>query len=387
MVKYDLIRSNAVFGLLIMMFVSILIFIFLVAPEVREEILPPYVVSYEKTVFDVAPGNLEAGSTVEGVKPISLNDVTLDNTLQATELDVIRDASFSTSLFTNEVYDFGFSIDADNVHSAGLSFVVYDLSGDGKINVYLNGRSVLARTVGLGNQVIVNFPRDYIKDGANRIEITAGSPGIKFWQKNAVTLLDLKLFTEEYNTGKASANQVFSLTASEVANARQATLKAYLVPTGNPANIDLKLNGVRLLKATPPQSLELSVPVTALTQGANIVEWSIEQGGKYNIRFANILIDTIKVSGKTSTYFFSISNPDWLKVSTGSYDCTLALIRDSGDDTVVVELNTKVDKYTFATNEISIDVCEQLREARNEIKFSADDELDLERATLIIKNK
>ena len=34
----------------------------------------------------------------------------------------------------------------------------------------------------------------------------------------------------------------------------------------------------------------------------------------------------------------------------------------------------------------SVDVCDQLRSGRNEIKFTAEDELDLKSATLIIKN-
>ncbi|MBT3582401.1 hypothetical protein HN510_01135, partial [Candidatus Woesearchaeota archaeon] len=145
MAKYDLIHSSAVFVILIAMFAGIMVFIYTVEPSVREEILPPYVVEYENTVFDVAPGELNSGTTIEGVKRIPLNDIVVDNTLRKAEIDVARDAVFSSSIFTNDVYEFGFSVDLENVDSAGLTFIVYDIAGDANIKIYLNGKTVLSR--------------------------------------------------------------------------------------------------------------------------------------------------------------------------------------------------------------------------------------------------
>jgi hypothetical protein len=387
MAKYDLIRSNAVFGILIIMFVGILVFIYTVSPEVREEVLPSYVLEYEHTIFDVIPGDLNSGTTVEGVKTISLNDIVVDNTLKYIELDVARDATFYSSMFSNEVYEFGFSLDLDDVDSAGLSFVVYEIEGDSKIKIYLNGKTVLSRDAVIGGQVIVDFPKNYLKEGANYVEITVDSPTLKFWQTNEVTVLDLELFTNEYNVKNSEVNQIFSLSSSEVANARDATLKAYLIPQGSQANVDVKINGVRLIKAIPPQSLELLVPVTTLKEGANIVTWSTERDGKYNVRFSNILIDTIKTSGRATTYFFSITDADFLKVKRApDYECVLTLLRESGDNSVIVEINSRIEKYPFSSNRVSIDICDDLDEGRNEVKFSAEDELELNHASLIIQN-
>jgi hypothetical protein len=387
MAKYDLIHSSAVFVILIAMFAGIMVFIYTVEPSVREEILPPYVVEYENTVFDVTPGELNSGATIEGVKRIPLNDIVVDNTLKKTEIDVARDAVFSSSIFTNDVYEFGFSVDLENVDSAGLTFIVYDMSGDANIKVYLNGKTVLSRDAVVGGQITVDFPKTYLEDGANYIEITTDSPTVQFWQKNSVTVLDLELFTYEYNDKDSQVNQIFSLSSSEVVNAREVTLKAYVISEGEQSNLDIKLNGQRLIKAIPPQDLEFSVPVVALKNGANIIDWTVEKEGKYNVRFANILIDTVKTSGRAATYFFSINDGEYRKIQkTSDYECVLTLVKDNGDDVIIVEINSRIEKFDFINSEVKIDICEDLLDGRNEIKFSAEDELDLRQASLTIQN-
>ncbi|MBT3583222.1 hypothetical protein HN510_05370, partial [Candidatus Woesearchaeota archaeon] len=236
-------------------------------------------------------------------------------------------------------------------------------------------------------QITVDFPKTYLEDGANYIEITTDSPIIQFWQKNSVTVLDLELFTYEYNDKDSQVNQIFSLSSSEVANAREVTLKAYIISEGEQSNLDIKLNGKRLIKAIPSQDLEFSIPVTALKEGANIIDWNVDKDGKYNVRFSNILIDTIKSSGRSTTYFFSINSGDYRKIQrVGDYECILNLRKDTGDDSIAVEINSRIEKYDFTNSEVEIDICEDLLEGRNEIKFSAEDELDLRQASLIIQN-
>jgi hypothetical protein len=386
---YEVIRSSAVFGILVMMFITIMVFVYTVEPEVRDDILPPIVIEYDNTLFDVSPGELSAGTITEGVKRIPLNDLDIDNTLQYDELDVVRDASFSSSVFTNEVYDFGFSVDKDKVSTAGIKFLVYDMSGDGKLNIYLNGKTVLARDANLGSTVSVEFPINYIKDGANQIEITTSSPTLTFWSKNSYTLLDVVLFTKEYDTRTATGTQIFSLSASEATNAESVILKAMISPetSSTISNMEIKLNGYRLLKATPPQNFELDIPSTVLKSGANLVEWSTERGGKYTIKFSNILIDTVKTTGKANTYFFTIDDSTYTKVKNDNYECILSLVRDSGDYDVLIELNSNANKFDFVEDKINLDVCDDLNSGRNNIKFSAVDELDLDGATLIVKNK
>ena len=387
MAKYEVVRSSAIFGIMIALFVSILVLMFTVAPEVREELLPPYVVTYENTIFEVFPGELIAGEVDEGVKVISLEDITVDNTLQHKELDVVRDAVFSSSIFTQEVYDFAFSIDTAKVRSAGLMFKIYDLSGDGDINVYVNGNKISSRSADLGDQIIVEFPKNYLRNGANTVEVTASTPSSKFWQKNSFTILDVVLFTEEYDENSA-ANQVFSLVSSEAVNANEAILTAYLIPIGERGNVDIWMNDARLLKATPPQNLELSIPTTSLKAGANVLKWYADKDVKYEVRFAKLNIDTVKTTGRATTYFFTITDEVYRRVSSDRYLCELALTRDSGDDGVIIELNAKQMTKVFVNDQLSVDICEDLKDDRNELKFlAADDELDLDKATLVIYNK
>ena len=385
--KYTVVRSSAIFGILIALFVGILGFIFTVAPEVREDILPPVVINYENIILDISPGSLRAGVTTEGIRTIPLNDITVDNTVQRQELKVIRDTTFSSGVLSEDAYEFRFSAELDKISATGLMFTVYDMTGVGDIVVYLNGHKVSSRSAVLGSQVIVDLPVTYLKEGANHVEITSKSPGIKFWQTNSVTILDLVLFTDEYDSDKSISTQVFSLSTSEAANADEATLKAFVAPSGESSNVEIKLNGLRLIKATPPQNLELTIPTTALKSGANVFEWSTSRDSKYHVKFANLLVDTVKTTGRSHTYFFDLSSRASDKVRTGKYACTLTIERDSGDELVIVELNGVQDRYDFVGNPISIDVCNQLNEDRNEIKFMAEDELDLQRVQLVIHNK
>lgn len=382
------VRSSAGIVILFAMFGGLLLYLYLVPPDVRETVLPPVEVEQTQTLFDVKPGRLSFIDEIWRSKAIRLNDVEIDNTLQEEKHIVNNNFEVSSTAFNQHDTEFRFLIDKSDMKSAALEFIVYDKSGDSNLKIYLNDKDIYSSKPAMGDNLRVELPFYDLNDGVNNIIITTSAQGALFWKTNSYTILNINLVTSEYNAKTASATQTFSLTQSEASNAENIELNAYVIQNSlEDANVELYLNNNRVFKAVPQANFVLDISSDMLEGGSNIIEWVVDRDGGYSIKQAIIDMDTIKTTGNKIDYIFNIGININRYIEKGYYDCNLVLERSSGGDRCIVNVNSEEKEVHFSSDIISIDICDDLKEGRNRVSFyTEDDDISLSEATLTLEN-
>jgi len=383
------VRSSAGIAIMFAIFGSILLYLFLVPPEIREQILPPVETNYEETIFDVRPGLLSYVDEVWKAKSLRLNDIELDNTLSEQKHIVSNNFEISSTAFNQYDSSFRFFINKSNAESAALEFIVYSKEGDGNLEILLNGKSIHSSKVNIGDNLKVELPFHDLNNGENSIIMSTTAPGAKFWSTNAYTLLNFNLVTEEYSSRLSSGKQVFSLTDSEAANAENVKIITYIVRTSDlDSNVALYLNGRRLYKAVPQTNFNLDISEDLLIGGANTFEWTVDREGGYSIKQAILTMDTVKTKGKQSNYIFNIDKTRHSYIEKNYYNCNLIIERESGGDTMIANINSEPTQVTFSSEIVTLNICDDLKEGRNTIRFyTEDDDISLARTSLRIETE
>ena len=384
------VRSSAGLVILFAMFAGIVLYMFLIPPDVREQILPPVELDFDDTVFDVSPGVLSYVDELWKDKSIRLNDVEINNELVEEKHVVSKNFDVTSTAFNQHDTEFRFLIDKSGVESAGLEFIVYEKTGEGNLDIYLNSKKIYANKAQLGDNIRVDLPLSDLREGENHVIISTTSPGALFWSKNEYTILNMNLVTEEYNAKRSTSDQVFSLTDSEAVNARNVKLYAYIVKNSEESsNIELILNNHRIYKATPTTNFVLDISADILKDGANILKWNVDQDAGYSIKQSIITMETVRLQGKQTNYIFNIGTNTYNSyINSDNYNCNLAIERSSGGDSFVLATNTNTRDITFIADKISLDICDDLKKGKNVIRFyTEDDDISLSKATLTIQNK
>src|SRR3989344_7055571 len=221
--------TNAIFGLVLLIALFIVLFVLLLPPEDRSNLL--------NQTTDSSGGN-GLPSTGNGIETLVLESpglvsVTEDETLEhkinpinlfvksAPEIiELASSASLQKSLFSEKEQNFAFNVnDLENLEDAKLSFFVSEQ--EGKLLVKLNGNVVFQSEVGEGSR-IVNLPTSYVGE-QNEMIIAVNSPGIAFWSKHYYSLKDIKVKTsfEKLNPQESrefilAENEKDSITKSHV---------------------------------------------------------------------------------------------------------------------------------------------------------------------------
>jgi len=261
-------------------------------------------------------------------------------------------------------------------------------SGNGPLKVKVNEVTVFSSEANRGDEFTVSVPSSVVRTGKNDVRFLTSSPGASFWKTNAYLVSGLALLTEEYDTEASVIDQSFSLSQSKLSRTQEATLTGSVITKGDKVKLKVSLNGYKLFEGTPGASLNLDIPTAMLREGSNTVTWSVERGGKYDIEFARINLDTLDVTGDTTAdYSFDVSkkNGNFL-IQHADAVCQLYIKKHSGTaDDITTQLNQYTLKYHFGASEVNADVCNYLYEGSNSISLSTDDELLLSKLYIAIK--
>ena len=178
--------------------------------------------------------------------------------------------------------------------------------------------------------------------------------------------------------------RTFSLKDSEVDYIESAVLNFY-VPNQAPQKITIHLNKELVYSAQPTGQTALQISPYSLVAGTNEIEFTTERGGEYDIYFIALVtgVAPFATAPIRATYFFDVSDDDWLKAQNNYYRCTMQLKRVGGSSSVRVKLNSHEKTYFFVDNLIREDVCKYLVRGKNTIRLTSPISLDL--AELSIK--
>lgn len=370
-------RSDPTAAVILFAMLAALMFYFFSIPELsRQEILPP-ISSYNNTWLSAAPGNIPTQATATDTMTLNFPSIEVDNTLVSEPQLLSNQFAVFTGVYSSQPQTLSFTVDNINdVSDARLSFAVSSKGGDGVLSVIVNGQSVYSSEPFLGQNVIFTVPSSALRDGANTVEFTVSSPGFKFWRRNSYVISNTVLSLVSFSSTRATVIQSFSLSNEEVANAQNAELMMF-ARTEAAGNLEININGVTLFKGSPNPTFQIEVPVNSLRTGQNTVTFGADRGGKFDLSFVQIDIQTETVEEGVN-YFFTIDSTDWERVQTGVFTCELIIRKNTGAETVLTQLNSFSRSYSFSpAGEIRANVCDQLIEGSNKITLSATEPLTL----------
>lgn len=380
-------KSTAAVAIMIAILGSLLFYILVVPPELREELLAPYKENVSAVFLEVRPGQLSAGEEQPTTKTLNLGNIIVDNTLKTQKQLVSNQFTLKSNIFNSEVAKFSFSTEPSNLKSAVLEMYIQSAKGDGSLTIFVNDIPVYAGKVNPQTKTQVQLPVNQLKTGVNTVKIGLSPPSWAFWTTNSITIFDLNFVTEEYPE-EGAVEQVFSLTESEALNAEAAQLTAYVVDqAGTGQSLELIFNNERLFRGLPSTTFLIDLPTSSLKSGANTLTWSVDPGGAYFIKFITIGIKTIEVEGEEKDYYFTISSADKSEIDSGNYNCILYISKISGGDKLNVHVNSHTHDYTFENGEIIDNICNELEAGKNLIKISAPEDIELDLLKLTVGSK
>ena len=325
--------TSAVFGLVLLIALFIVLYVLLLPPEDRNELLNNTTPGKNgsgggtsagiQTLVSESPGLVS--STEEGKLEHELSPINLFVKTEPQIIALADSASVEKSSFGEKEQNFAFRVeDIENLNDVKLSFTVSDAKG--KLIIKLNGNVVFQSEVGEGSR-IVNLPTSYVGE-QNEMIIAVNSPGIAFWSKHYYSLKDIKVKTsfEKLNPQESrefilAENEKESITKSHV------EYRIYCNSLeGEGSKSKIYLNDVPLYSETIPDSCagerNIAINPKDFLKSENKLTFSIE-AGDYQINELKVVNEVEDVD--KLTYRFDISKQQLQQIKDNEKDVIMDL--------------------------------------------------------------
>ena len=390
MSKPKVVGNVAAPTVIIMILIGIMIFLMLVSPETREELIPTDTEGlYSRVVFSQSPGLLstdewDAYTSFTRVLP----EITVDNTAKNVTTDIISYGITKRRIIAKTV-EFSLNTNTEGFSELYLDFDVHAKEGEGLLQVEVNGNLVYETETASPSHITVPLTT-FVIDGANRISITIAHKTSKFWELVSYHVKDVKITASEYSEAKPSI-QTFSIDPSRYDDIQIAEFRGYLRKQGESGTVVMTLNGNEIFNQAviSNKNLEFSVTRDLFVEGINELRvYSPERGTKFELDYAKFEFDIEESYTKTDTsdYDFALSTKEWEEIRNKKYTCELYVTSGGGGDNHVnIKLNAHSLKFFFIADEINQTVCDYLKQGDNSIRFYASDEVDIDLAKITVK--
>jgi hypothetical protein len=390
--KRGAINPGAVVVLLAMLG-SLMFYVVEVSPGEREALIEG--VEYSNMLLDVSPGiikeleEIDIEKTTRSVGTVEINNVPIEEVaLLSNQLFVKRSA------FSDEPATIGFkAVDLGIIEQATLTAFVSDSRGS--LSITLNGKPLFSSVVYPGQQITVPVDAENLNEGFNELKFSVTGPGIEFWRNNFYLLSAVNIITLSYPEEEAIATQTFVLREEEIEEADEVEFDSFILQTSmKPAKVSVLLNDNLLYESEVRTKATVSVPVpiTYLNVGTNQLVWMVEKDGAYKVSFVRVILESLALED-LKFYTFDISAKDWsrihsTKVPSGlpAYGCYLNLTRSTGGKSITVRVNSQSFIRSFGEqDELSVNVCEAMKEGPNTVSLAAEDAIFIDRLTFELK--
>ncbi len=389
--------TNAIFGLVLLIALFIVLFILLLPPEDRSNLL--------NQTTDSGTGN-GLPSTGNGIETLVLESPGLVSVTEEDELEhkinpinlfvksspeiieLAASASLQKSLFSEKEQNFAFNVnDLENLEDAKLSFFVSEQ--EGKLLIKLNGNLIFQSEVGEGSR-IVNLPTSYIGE-QNELILSVSSPGLAFWKGNRYELQDIKVKTS-FEKLNPQETRTFLLSENEIDSIENSELRYNIYCNsleGEGSKFKVYLNDISLYSETIPDSCagqrNVAIDKDELQKGENKLTFVIE-AGDYQINDITIVNDV----GETENlvYRFDISREDFQKIKDNEKDVLLDLTlgekkeRKRGD----IVVNDQSFSFDLTADSYSKVLSSFIVEGENIVKIIPKNEFRLDLVKITLKD-
>ncbi len=377
--------NTAAMTIILIMLGGIVGYFAIVPAPWREGQLPDLpTAEYNNVILDATPGLIRPASERSSIKMIKLSGAIIDNSPAPESRYISDQLTITKSLIKSVHNDYDFSINTDMFSSARLHFAVSEKVGNGILTVRLNQHTVFSRAAGVGETLDIAFPRMYLHEEVNNIRISI--LGSDVWRTKSYGLTDVRLEIDNYPDTEST--QHFSLTQNSAKSMETAKLTALIKTLGSRVNLEIALNDEQIFNAIPDADLTVALPSHLLNYGSNTITWSTDRGGKYSTKYAEVTVNELAVEEGAERYYFSVSKDDmYFANQPKKYDCELYLLKDHGADKITVTINSNAKIYSFEGGEVRDDICEKIHEGTNKITLSAEDDAEISKLKITIKNE
>lgn len=299
----------------------ILLYILLIPPELRDELLnegsgvdvstPGGLSSFSGTnssVLDESPGRIDYLKFGEYEHPLPA--VNLYTTTSSKE-DLIGDSLYiKNGVFDRVSKNISFNLpDTRLVDNVYLNFKLnQNRNNQGRLIIALNNNPIYERELGkVGQASPIILPMKYLKEH-NVLTFSVSSVGWMFWTTNDYELDQIKVFFDETDISQQRSKNSFMVTDAEKFNLEKGTLKFNPECNPNDAGIlNARVNNHIVFSAIPDcgqlNIVELSASV--LEAGNNVLIFDTEKG-KYLID--QIVVETSLNQMSFPVYYFDLDN-------------------------------------------------------------------------------
>jgi len=308
-------QAAAAGSLLALLAVFIVLYILLLPPDVRQELLgdepgttgpntenPGNIPRFNTTVLSVTPGRIDYLKFKQYEHPLAA--VNLFSTSCSTAMDIGDSAYVKNGIFDKKAVNITFRLDdVDNLKNTMISFTISpNRNNQGRLIITLNGKEIYNKESGsLPAPIqVTNLQR------TNHMDIEVTGVGWRFWTTNEYELGDIRLFYDEVDTSTQQSRGTFMVTDSEKFNLEKATLKFF--PDCNPRDVgrlSAVLNNLAVYNAVPDcgQLNVIELSPGNLEAGMNRLDFSADEG-QYLI--THISVDTELKSMVYPVYYFDL---------------------------------------------------------------------------------
>lgn len=318
----------------------------------------------EDILLDVKPG-LVGEQRITVTK--DLPTVNLFTTTE-TEVDgIVTSLSVRRNAFFNRKENITFNlINLNEIEKLELFFFVTE--GEGDLIIKLNGNKIFENKV--VSRLVLELPLSKLIEGNNVIEFSVSDVGAKFWGENIYVLNDLKLI-KKFRVENKEAEVIFNIEEGDFNNLDNAFLNYFLFCGSKVrGNLRVSINDNNVFSGVPRCNVYsgISVPISDLKKGRNVVKFSIDRG--------DYVIDKLEVeltlkSKSVTSYSFNLDSSEFNDVIDGDKNVILEISVsdfDRGDflDIFVNNVVLNIDSELFIE-----DISDVIVRGRNTIKLRA----------------
>ncbi|MBS3052157.1 MAG: hypothetical protein J4428_02205 [Candidatus Aenigmarchaeota archaeon] len=256
-------------------------------------------------------GEFRVGAVNKDIpRNIRIGDFSVSFTLGSNTIKEDSDIEIRKGLFETKDFKMSGRIDddLDLVTGGFLVIEILDYSDAGNLIVKINDREVYNQITNPG-EINIPLEKSDLKS-YNVIELSASSPGWKFWSTSIYKIDKIKFGVNLY--GRSEKTTQFQLDEYELRTFSGGDVVFDVVNKEGEGDLIIKINDKLVFKGNPSRNFKKSFDIfdVGLSNGANEITFSTETGTVYELDDTEIVIFHQETARKKRSFTFSITESD-----------------------------------------------------------------------------
>lgn len=370
--------TSAISGVVALFALFLLIYILLLPPGEREEMLnltsgdseseigeEGYTGGIVEILVSESPGLVEPSE--EETRERDITSISLFTNVETETETLSNTFSISRSSFSNKYQELSFSLkDVANINEVGLLFYIKESKGD--LIIRLNDKEIYSGKVSSAD-LPIELPVSYLRE-SNTLYLACSSPGWKVLTNNKYNLRDVKL-VKRYNVENKKEIRAVTITSSEKSSLDTSTLRYFINCMADEKGLMNIIFNRRPIHTgfivCDGKERELEIPAEYFVSGRNVFEFNIDKGD-YTIEQIKLVNELEEAYPK---FEFFVESDEYSDIK--KKDKELKLHFDFADDTTKKKAYIWVSGESFKmdtlTDDKTYDISKYINSGENYVKI------------------